>query len=77
MRNDFTFEFPRPTMPNIIYMGGFQCKSAKPLPADLETFVQSSGKHGVIIMSLGTLIAQLPQDVTDDIAAALLSFLKK
>uniref|UniRef100_A0A673JL00 UDP-glucuronosyltransferase n=1 Tax=Sinocyclocheilus rhinocerous TaxID=307959 RepID=A0A673JL00_9TELE len=70
MRNDFTFEFPRPTMPNIVYMGGFQCKPAKPLPADLEEFVQSSGNHGVIVMSLGTLIAQLPQDVTDDIAAA-------
>ncbi|XP_059402106.1 UDP-glucuronosyltransferase 2B15-like [Carassius carassius] len=70
MRNDFTFEFPRPTMPNIVYMGGFQCKPAKPLPADLEEFVQSSGKHGVIVMSLGTLISQLPQDITDDIAAA-------
>ncbi|KAA0724347.1 UDP-glucuronosyltransferase 2A1 [Triplophysa tibetana] len=70
MRNDFTFEFPRPTMPNIIYMGGFQCKPAKPLPGDLEKFVQSSGEHGVIIMTLGTLIAQLPQDVTEEIAAA-------
>ncbi|XP_077067070.1 UDP glucuronosyltransferase 5 family, polypeptide A1 [Siphateles boraxobius] len=70
MRNDFTFEFPRPTMPNIVYMGGFQCKPAKPLPADLEEFVQSSGDYGVIVMSLGTLIAQLPQDVTNDIATA-------
>uniref|UniRef100_A0A9J8CGE8 UDP-glucuronosyltransferase n=1 Tax=Cyprinus carpio carpio TaxID=630221 RepID=A0A9J8CGE8_CYPCA len=72
MRTDFTFEFPRPTMPNIVYMGGFQCKPAKLLPADLEKFefVQSSGKHGVIVMSLGTLITQLPQDVTSDIAAA-------
>nr|XP_055048398.1 UDP-glucuronosyltransferase 2B31-like [Misgurnus anguillicaudatus] len=70
MRNDFTFEFPRPTMPNIIYMGGFQCKPAKSLPADLEEFVQSSGEHGVIIMSLGTLIAHLPQDVTNEIAVA-------
>uniref|UniRef100_A0A667YRL0 UDP glucuronosyltransferase 5 family, polypeptide D1 n=1 Tax=Myripristis murdjan TaxID=586833 RepID=A0A667YRL0_9TELE len=42
MRNDFTFEFPRPTMPNIVYMAGFQCKPSKPLPQDLEDFVQSS-----------------------------------
>ncbi|XP_062406367.1 UDP-glucuronosyltransferase 2C1-like isoform X1 [Sardina pilchardus] len=70
MRNDFTFEFPRPTMPNVIYMSGFQCKPAKPLPADLEEFVQSSGEHGVIVMSLGTLFGELPSDTTENIAAA-------
>uniref|UniRef100_A0A8C1HCE3 UDP-glycosyltransferases domain-containing protein n=2 Tax=Cyprinus carpio TaxID=7962 RepID=A0A8C1HCE3_CYPCA len=70
MRNDFTFEFPRPTMPNIVYMGGFQCKPARPLPDDLDEFVQSSGDHGLIVMSLGTLFSQLPQDITEEIAAA-------
>ncbi|KAM4592403.1 UDP-glucuronosyltransferase 2B17-like [Odontesthes bonariensis] len=70
MRVDFVFEFPRPTMPNVVYMGGFQCKPAKPLPEHLEEFVQSSGEHGVIIMSLGTLIGDLPHDLADGIAAA-------
>ncbi|KAG5276727.1 hypothetical protein AALO_G00109050 [Alosa alosa] len=70
MRNDFTFDFPRPTMPNVVYMSGFQCKPAKPLPADLEEFVQSSGEHGVIVMSLGTLFGELPSDTTENIAAA-------
>ncbi|XP_074490132.1 UDP-glucuronosyltransferase 2C1-like [Sebastes fasciatus] len=70
MRNDFVFDYPRPTMPNIIYMGGFQCKPSKPLPVDLEEFVQSSGDHGVIIMTLGTLVGELPQDVAEEIAAA-------
>ncbi|XP_060895371.1 UDP-glucuronosyltransferase 2C1-like [Labrus mixtus] len=70
MRADFVFEFPRPTMPNVVYMGGFQCKPAKPLPADLEEFVQSSGEHGVIIMSLGTFVSELPDDMTDELASA-------
>ncbi|XP_038131422.1 UDP-glucuronosyltransferase 2C1-like [Cyprinodon tularosa] len=70
MRNDFTFEFPRPTMPNIVYMSGFQCKPSKPLPQELEDFVQSSGEHGVIVMTLVTLVGQLPEDLTEDIAAA-------
>ncbi|RCU34635.1 hypothetical protein DVA81_19190, partial [Acinetobacter baumannii] len=48
MRVDFVFEFPRPTMPNVVYIGGFQCKPAKALPNHLEEFVQSSGEHGVI-----------------------------
>ncbi|XP_051235702.1 UDP-glucuronosyltransferase 2C1-like isoform X1 [Dicentrarchus labrax] len=69
MRVDFVFEFPRPTMPNVIYMGGFQCKPAKPLPEHLEDFVQSSGEHGVIIMSLGTFVSELPADITNEVAA--------
>ncbi|KAM9846840.1 UDP glucuronosyltransferase 5 family, polypeptide D1 [Aulostomus maculatus] len=68
-RSDFVFEFPRPTMPNVIYIGGFQCKPSQPLPADLEAFVQSAGEHGVIIMTLGTLVNALPSAVADEIAA--------
>ncbi|KAK9522052.1 hypothetical protein VZT92_018544 [Zoarces viviparus] len=70
MRNDFTFEFPRPTMPNVVYMSGFQCKPSQPLSRELEDFVQSSGEHGVIVMTLGTLVSKLPEDITEDIAAA-------
>ncbi|CAG00435.1 unnamed protein product, partial [Tetraodon nigroviridis] len=68
-RSDFVFDFPRPTMPNVIYIGGFQCKPAQPLPADLEEFVQSAGEHGVIIMTLGTLVNALPTEVADEIAS--------
>ncbi|XP_036950301.1 UDP-glucuronosyltransferase 2C1-like [Acanthopagrus latus] len=70
MRVDFVFEFPRPTMPNVVYMGGFQCKPAEPLPEHLEEFVQSSGEHGVIIMSMGTFVSELPADMTNEMAAA-------
>ncbi|KAM4620672.1 UDP glucuronosyltransferase 5 family, polypeptide D1 [Polymixia lowei] len=67
-RSDFVFEFPRPTMPNVVYIGGFQCKPAQPLPTDLEEFVQSAGEHGVIIMTLGTLVSALPSEIADEIA---------
>ncbi|KAJ8016619.1 hypothetical protein DPEC_G00009120 [Dallia pectoralis] len=70
MRVDFVFEFPRPTMPNVVYMGGFQCKPSKPLPADLEAFVQSSGEHGLVVMSLGSMLGSLPTKITEVIAAA-------
>ncbi|XP_060754248.1 UDP-glucuronosyltransferase 2C1-like [Neoarius graeffei] len=69
-RVDFIFEFPRPTMPNVVYIGGFHCKPSKPLPQHLEDFVQSSGEHGIIVMSLGTMVGQLPQDVANSIAEA-------
>ncbi|XP_034042482.1 UDP-glucuronosyltransferase 2A1-like [Thalassophryne amazonica] len=77
MRVDFVFEFPRPTMPNVVYVGGFQCKPAKPLPAHLKDFVHSSGDHGVILMSLGTLIGQLPDFLADEIAAAFATLPQK
>ncbi|XP_061768768.1 UDP-glucuronosyltransferase 2B31-like [Nerophis ophidion] len=70
VRSNFVFEFPRPTMPNVVYIGGFQCKKARPLPTDLEAFMQSSGEHGVVVMSLGTLVSALPREVTEAIAAA-------
>nr|XP_040031918.1 UDP-glucuronosyltransferase 2C1-like [Gasterosteus aculeatus aculeatus] len=70
MRVDFVFEFPRPTMPNIAYIGGFQSKPSKPLSSELEEFVQSSGEHGFILMSLGTLVNGLPIEITSEIAAA-------
>uniref|UniRef100_A0AAZ1Y414 Uncharacterized protein n=2 Tax=Oreochromis aureus TaxID=47969 RepID=A0AAZ1Y414_OREAU len=67
-RSDFVFEFPRPTMPNVVYIGGFQSKPAQPLPAELEEFVQSAGQHGVIIMTLGTYVNALPKEIADEIA---------
>ncbi|XP_059808849.1 UDP-glucuronosyltransferase 2A2-like [Hypanus sabinus] len=70
MRVDFVLEFPRPTMPNIVYIGGFQCKPAQPLAAEFEEFVQSSGKHGLIVMSLGSFIHSLPKQITMEIAEA-------
>ncbi|XP_051896191.1 UDP-glucuronosyltransferase 2A1-like [Pristis pectinata] len=70
MRVDFVFEFPRPTMPNIVYIGGFQCKPARPLAAEFEEFVQSSGKHGLIVMSLGSIVSSLPMQITMQIAEA-------
>ncbi|XP_051896185.1 UDP-glucuronosyltransferase 2C1-like [Pristis pectinata] len=70
MRVDFVFEFPRPTMPNFVYIGGFQCKPARPLAAEFEEFVQSSGKHGLIVMSLGSIVSSLPMQITMRIAEA-------
>lgn len=77
MRVDFTFEFPRPTMPNVVYIGGFQGKTPKPLSQDLEEFVQSSGEHGVIIMSLGTLLSNLGPEKTEIFASAFASLPQK
>ncbi|XP_041801435.1 UDP-glucuronosyltransferase 2A2-like [Chelmon rostratus] len=77
MRVDFTFEFPRPTMPNVVYIGGFQGKPSKPLPSDLEDFVHSSGEHGVVVMTLGTLLGDLGPEISEIIASAFANLPQK
>ncbi|XP_048810227.1 UDP-glucuronosyltransferase 1A9-like [Lagopus muta] len=32
MRFDFVFEYPRPVMPNMVFVGGINCAEKKPLP---------------------------------------------
>ncbi|XP_077999742.1 2-hydroxyacylsphingosine 1-beta-galactosyltransferase-like [Glandiceps talaboti] len=52
---DFSLDFPRPMMPNVVFVGGgYLTKTARVLDKELEDFVQSSGEDGVIIFSLGT-----------------------
>lgn len=47
--------YPRPHMPGIVYIGGAHIKPSKPLPIDLQRFLDES-EHGVIYFSLGTMI---------------------
>ncbi|XP_051563932.1 UDP-glucuronosyltransferase 1A5-like isoform X2 [Myxocyprinus asiaticus] len=61
IRFDFAFEFPRPMMPNMIVVGGMDAKKAKPLPQELEEFVNGSGEHGFVVFTLGSMVSQLPE----------------
>ncbi|XP_063819706.1 UDP-glucuronosyltransferase 2A2-like [Pseudophryne corroboree] len=70
MKVDFVFEFPRPTMPNAVYIGGFQGRPAKRLPQDIHDFMDSS-EQGVVVFSLGTIVRYLPLNIAREIAAGL------
>ncbi|XP_030613831.1 UDP-glucuronosyltransferase-like [Archocentrus centrarchus] len=60
LRYDFTFEWPRPLMPNMVLIGGINCAKKAPLPADLEEFVNGSGDDGFIVFSMGSLVSTMP-----------------
>ncbi|XP_051809456.1 UDP-glucuronosyltransferase-like isoform X1 [Acanthochromis polyacanthus] len=62
MRIDFTLEFPRPLMPNMVQVGGINCKVKNRLPDDLESWV--SGEHGFIVFTLGSMVSDLPESIT-------------
>ncbi|XP_047422672.1 UDP-glucuronosyltransferase 2B20-like isoform X4 [Sciurus carolinensis] len=64
-------EFPRPSLPNVDFLGGLHCRPAKPLPKEMEDFVQSSGENGVVVFSLGSLVGTLNEERANVIASAL------
>ncbi|XP_038948318.1 UDP-glucuronosyltransferase 2A1 isoform X1 [Rattus norvegicus] len=71
MRTYWDFEFPRPYLPNFEFVGGLHCKPAKPLPKEMEEFVQTSGEHGVVVFSLGSMVKNLTEEKANLIASAL------
>ncbi|KAM6948215.1 UDP-glucuronosyltransferase 1A1-like [Aplochiton taeniatus] len=63
LRYDFTTEFPRPLVPNTVLVGGINCNIRNPLPEDLEAWV-STGQHGFIVFTLGSLVSSMPEELT-------------
>ncbi|XP_060236851.1 UDP-glucuronosyltransferase 2B17-like [Meriones unguiculatus] len=71
IRSYWDLEFPHPTLPNVDYVGGLHCKPAKPLPEEMEDFVQSSGEHGIVLLSLGSMVSNMTEETANTIAWAL------
>ncbi|XP_019389735.1 PREDICTED: UDP-glucuronosyltransferase 2A1-like isoform X3 [Crocodylus porosus] len=71
IRTYWDFEFPRPFLPNFEFVGGLHCQPAKPLPEEMEEFVQSSGEHGIVVFSLGSMVHNLTDEKNNMIATAL------
>ncbi|XP_043930979.1 UDP-glucuronosyltransferase 1A1-like isoform X1 [Protopterus annectens] len=70
MRYDFVLENPRPLMPNMVLIGGINCKSSKSLTLEFEEYVNKSGDHGIVVFSLGSMVSELPMEVTMQFADA-------
>ncbi|XP_076721326.1 UDP-glucuronosyltransferase 2B31-like isoform X3 [Callospermophilus lateralis] len=71
IRTYWDLEFPRPLLPNFDFVGGLHCKPAKPLPKEMEEFVQSSGENGIVVFSLGSMVSNMPEEKANIIAFAL------
>uniref|UniRef100_A0AAY5EE97 UDP-glucuronosyltransferase n=1 Tax=Electrophorus electricus TaxID=8005 RepID=A0AAY5EE97_ELEEL len=71
IRSYWDFEYPRPFLPNFKFVGGLHCKPAKPLPKEMEEFVQSSGDDGIVVFSLGSMINNFTKERANIIASAL------
>ncbi|XP_064418725.1 2-hydroxyacylsphingosine 1-beta-galactosyltransferase-like [Latimeria chalumnae] len=67
--NDNALEFPRPTLPNIVFVGGILTGPPNRLPEELLSWVEGADA-GVVIVSFGIGIRQLPTDLSEKMAAA-------
>ncbi|XP_017393195.1 UDP-glucuronosyltransferase 1A9 isoform X7 [Cebus imitator] len=71
LRTDFVLDDPRPVMPNMVFIGGINCKQGKPLPMEFEAYVNASGEHGIVVFSLGSMVSEIPEKKAMEIADAL------
>ncbi|XP_069323814.1 UDP-glucuronosyltransferase 1-6 isoform X2 [Eulemur rufifrons] len=71
LRYDFVFDYPRPVMPNMVFVGGINCKNKKDLPQEFEAYINASGEHGIVVFSLGSMVSEIPEKKAMDIADAL------
>ncbi|XP_059233738.1 2-hydroxyacylsphingosine 1-beta-galactosyltransferase [Mustela nigripes] len=68
---DVALEFPRPTLPNVVYVGGILTKPASPLPEDLQRWVNGANEHGFVLVSFGAGVKYLSEDIANKLAGAL------
>uniref|UniRef100_A0A8C3YU10 UDP-glucuronosyltransferase n=1 Tax=Catagonus wagneri TaxID=51154 RepID=A0A8C3YU10_9CETA len=71
IRNDFVNNYPRPIMPNMVFIGGINCVSKTPLSQEFEAYVNASGEHGIVVFSLGSMVSEIPEHKAMEIADAL------
>ncbi|XP_050608644.1 UDP-glucuronosyltransferase 1-6 isoform X5 [Macaca thibetana thibetana] len=71
LRYDFVLEYPRPVMPNMVFIGGTNCKKRKDLSEEFEAYINASGEHGIVVFSLGSMVAEIPEKKAMAIADAL------
>ena len=67
----FSINYQLPTSPAVIQTGGLHCVPPKPLPEELESFVDSSGDAGFIIVSFGSILRG--SDLSDGVRRLFLS----
>nr|XP_036853658.1 UDP-glucuronosyltransferase 1A1-like isoform X2 [Manis javanica] len=71
LRGDFVKDYPRPVMPNMIFVGGINCNSHNPLSREFEAYINASGEHGIVVFSLGSMISEIPEKKAMEIADGL------
>ncbi|KAI5628212.1 2-hydroxyacylsphingosine 1-beta-galactosyltransferase precursor, partial [Silurus asotus] len=68
---DLALEFPRPTLPHVVYVGGILTMPPKPLPEEFAAWVNDTDEHGFVVVSFGAGVKYLSDDISYKLAGAL------
>jgi len=67
---DDVLDYPRPMMPNMVYVGGLTVKrSTVKLPTDIKNFIEGAEK-GAILVTFGSLVSSIPPHIVDKFCSA-------
>ena len=69
INTDNVLDFARPVMPHIVYIRGITAGPAKPLPADIASFLDNS-ENGAILVSFGSIAQAMPPHISQVFLAA-------
>ena len=76
IRTDFSFEYPRPMMPNMQFIGGFHCKEAKPITDPIVKDWVDGASNGLVIFSMGSMVSEMSEEKANIIAETFASLKK-
>lgn len=68
---DMALEFPRPTLPHVVYVGGILTKPPSPLPEEFLSWANSAEENGFVLVSFGAGVKYLSDDIARKLAGAL------
>ncbi|MBN3301587.1 2-hydroxyacylsphingosine 1-beta-galactosyltransferase [Amia ocellicauda] len=68
---DMALEFPRPTLPHVVYVGGILTKPPSPLPDDFLSWANRAEENGFVLVSFGAGVKYLSDDIARKLAGAL------
>ena len=61
---DHVLDYPRATLPNVKLIGGTATGPVRPLPEEFRAFMDGAGSEGVVVVTFGSYVLDLPEHLS-------------
>lgn len=65
---DIVLDYPKPSVPNVKFIGGAAAGPAKPLPPEFKSFMDEA-MEGVVVVSFGSYVLDVPAVISNKLLA--------